>query len=145
MTIVGALVPAARPQYAQDLVRRAPAACARWTDVRISAGSGVYSSETEIRGSEPYLFPSRWPEIDIVAPISAGSNTFPGTRSVIMPGVRIGSNCGVGCASVVTKHVPDSTCERKLQGRSIHTGLMERAGKERRIREIFGAENEIGR
>ena len=41
--------------------------------------------------------------------ISVGDNTFIGARSVIMPGVKIGSNCVVGACSLVTKDIPDGT------------------------------------
>jgi acetyltransferase-like isoleucine patch superfamily enzyme len=96
----------------------------------------------------------RHPEIDVVASIEVGDNVTIGMRSIILPGVKIGSNCIVGCASVVNRNVPDHSVvagvparvigtldeyERKVVGRSIHTGLLKGRAKERRIREIFGA------
>lgn len=41
------------------------------------------------------------------APISIGDRSFVGSRSIIMPGVRIGSDVIVAAGSVVTKSVPD--------------------------------------
>ncbi|MBR3099242.1 MAG: acyltransferase [Clostridia bacterium] len=41
--------------------------------------------------------------------IEVGEEAFIGTRSIIMPGVRIGNHSVVGAGSVVTKDVPDYT------------------------------------
>jgi serine acetyltransferase len=81
-------------------------------------------------------------------------------RSIILPDVRIGSNCIIGCASVVNRDVPDNTIvagvparvignledyERKVVGRSIHTGALHGREKEQRIREIFAVGQPGGR
>jgi serine acetyltransferase len=95
----------------------------------------------------------RYPDIDLVARIEVGDNVAIGMRSIILPGVRIGSNCIIGCGSVVNRDVPGDTIaagvpariigtldeyERKVVGRSIQTGAMSGAAKHRRIRELFG-------
>lgn len=39
--------------------------------------------------------------------IEIGEESFIGTGSIIMPGVKVGKNCVIGAGSVVTKNVPD--------------------------------------
>ncbi len=100
------------------------------------------------------------PDIDLVARIEVGDNVAIGMRSIILPDVRIGSNCIIGCASVVNRDVPDNSIvagvparvigsledyERKVVGRSIHTGALHGREKEQRIREIFAVGQPGGR
>ena len=44
--------------------------------------------------------------IDKVGIIDIGNNVFIGNNSIILPGVKIGSNCVVGAGSVVTGSIP---------------------------------------
>lgn len=41
--------------------------------------------------------------------IQVGNNTYIGIKTVILPGVVIGSNCIIGCGSIVTKNIPDNS------------------------------------
>jgi len=41
--------------------------------------------------------------------IEIGDNTHIGINSIIMPNVRIGKNCIIGCSAVVTKDIPDNS------------------------------------
>ncbi len=162
-----------RTQY---FVRRNPVGYARSIGVTIGEGTQLYGGETGTFGSEPYLVTigkychiahevrfithdgmagilrTRYPDIDLVARIAVGDNVAIGMRAIILPDVRIGSNCIIGCASVVNRDVPDNTIvagvparvignledyERKVVGRSIHTGALCGREKEQRIREIF--------
>lgn len=41
--------------------------------------------------------------------IQIGNNTYIGIRTIILPGVVIGSNCIIGCGSIVTKDIPDNS------------------------------------
>ncbi len=43
-------------------------------------------------------------------PIVIGDNVWIGGSSVILPGVKIGSNTVIGAGSVVTKDIPDNVC-----------------------------------
>ncbi len=163
--------------HTQYRVRRDPVGYARSLGVTIGEGSHIYGGDTGTFGSEPYLVSlgrnchiahdvrfithdgmaivlrGRYPDIDLVARIEVGDNVAIGMRSIILPGVRIGSNCIIGCGSVVNRDVPGDTIaagvpariigtldeyERKVVGRSIQTGAMSGAAKHRRIRELFG-------
>lgn len=44
-----------------------------------------------------------------VGPVHIGDNVFIGYRSLILPGVAIGSNCIIGAGSVVTRDIPDNS------------------------------------
>jgi O-antigen/teichoic acid export membrane protein len=170
-----------RTQY---YVRRNPVGYARSIGVTIGEGTQLYGGETGTFGSEPYLVTigknchiahevrfithdgmagilrTRYPDIDLVARIEVGDNVAIGMRSIILPDVRIGSNCIIGCASVVNRDVPDNTIvagvparvignlqdyERKVVGRSIHTGALYGREKEQRLREIFAVGQPGGR
>lgn len=53
--------------------------------------------------------------------IEIGEEAFIGTRSIIMPGVKIGKHSVVGAGSVVTKNVPDYTVVAGVLARIICT------------------------
>jgi acetyltransferase-like isoleucine patch superfamily enzyme len=170
-----------RTQY---YVRKDPVTYARSLGVTIGEGSHLYGGDTGTFGSEPYLVTigknchighevrfithdgmaivlrAHHPDIDLVARIEVGDNVAIGMRSIILPDVRIGSNCIIGCASVVNRDIPDNSIvagvparvigsledyERKVVGRSIHTGAMQGREKEQRIREIFAMGEPGGR
>lgn len=48
-------------------------------------------------------------EADYVAPITIGDNVFIGSKTIILPGVKLGSNVVIGAGSVVTKDIPDNS------------------------------------
>jgi acetyltransferase-like isoleucine patch superfamily enzyme len=162
-----------RTQYR---VRRNPVAYARSIGGTIGEGTHLYGGDSRTFGSEPYLVTigknchitnevrfithdgmslilrARHPDIDLLEPIEVGDNVAIGMRSIILPGVRIGSNCIVGCASVVNRDVADNTVvagvparvigtiedyERRVVGRSLRTGALDGREKEQRLREIF--------
>jgi acetyltransferase-like isoleucine patch superfamily enzyme len=166
----------ARWLHTQYSVRKNPVAYARSLGVTIGEGTHLYGGDTGTFGSEPYLVTigndchignevrfithdgmaivlrAHHPDIDLLARIEVGNNVAIGMRAIILPNVRIGSNCIIGCASVVNRDVPDNTIvagiparvignledyERKVVGQSLHTGTLHGREKERRIREIF--------
>ena len=53
-----------------------------------------------------------------------GNNTIIGIRSIILPGVRIGSHCVVGAGSVVTKDVPDHCIVAGNPAKIIREGIV---------------------
>ena len=46
---------------------------------------------------------------DLFAPIVIGDNVFIGIGTIIMPGVKVGSNVIIGARSLVTKDIPSDT------------------------------------
>lgn len=53
--------------------------------------------------------------------IKVGDNTFIGTRSIIMPGVSIGSRCVIGAGSVVTRDIPNNSVAAGVPAKVIMT------------------------
>ena len=53
-----------------------------------------------------------------------GSYCFIGSRTVIMPGIRIGDHCIVGSGSVVTADVPDNCIVAGNPARVLQTGVV---------------------
>ena len=52
---------------------------------------------------------SRHPGLNVYDAISVGDRVFIGTRTIVLPGVSIGSDVVIGAGSVVTRDVPDGT------------------------------------
>lgn len=52
-----------------------------------------------------------------------GDRCFIATRSLILPGVKIGNECIVGAGSVVTKNVPDNSIVAGNPAKVIRTGI----------------------
>jgi acetyltransferase-like isoleucine patch superfamily enzyme len=55
-----------------------------------------------------WVFREKYPDVDVIAPITIGNNVFIGIRSIIMPGVTIGDNCVIGAGSIVTRSIPSN-------------------------------------
>ncbi len=69
-----------------------------------------------------WAFRNHWDEYREVIKygrIEVGEEAFIGTRSIIMPGVRIGNHSVVGAGSIVTKDVPDYTVVAGVPARKI--------------------------
>lgn len=57
----------------------------------------------------------------LTGPIIVGDNTYIGTRTTILPGVKIGSNCIIGAGSVVTKDIPDNSVAVGVPAKVVNT------------------------
>lgn len=53
--------------------------------------------------------------------IEIGDNVHIGWDVTIMPGVKIGSNCVIGCGAVVTKSIPDNSVAAGVPARVLKT------------------------
>ncbi|MBA4317007.1 MAG: capsule biosynthesis protein CapG [Flavobacterium sp.] len=102
-----------------------------------------------------WVFREKFPNIDLIAPISVGNNVFIGSNCTILPGVNIGDNVVVGAGSVVTKDLapdyvyagiparPIKTIAKyweSLQGKLIMTKLIDPSEKEKCLRKMFNIE-----
>jgi acetyltransferase-like isoleucine patch superfamily enzyme/O-antigen/teichoic acid export membrane protein len=115
------------------LMRNDPVAAARALGVRIGEGSRIQAMTESTFGAEPYLvsigsdvliaegvqffthdggvwvFRKEFPHIDVMGPITIGSNVQVGVDVAIMPGVTVGDNVVIGARSVVTRDVPSNS------------------------------------
>lgn len=55
------------------------------------------------------LLRHKYPDMDLIKPITIGNNVFIGAHTTILPGVTIGNSVIVGAGSLVTKNIPDNT------------------------------------
>ena len=60
-------------------------------------------------------------KIDMFGKIEVGNNVHIGTNATIMPGVKIGDNCIIGCGAIVTYDVPDNSVAVGVPARVIET------------------------
>lgn len=95
------------------------------------------------------------PDLEWTAPIAIGNDVYIGLRTTILPGVRIGNRVIIGTGSIVTKDIPDNSVAAgvparvirtvddyldTLKAKSLHCGHLHGREKERRLKQIFGAE-----
>lgn len=63
------------------------------------------------------------------APISIAKDVWIGARSIILPGVRIGTGAVVGAGSVVTKNIPDYAVVGGVPARIIRNRKVKKSSK----------------
>ncbi len=56
-----------------------------------------------------WIFRDRFPKIDLIKPITIGSNVFIGAGCIILPGANIGDNVIIGAGSVISGNVTSGT------------------------------------
>jgi len=66
-----------------------------------------------------FVLREKHPNVSIYGKIKVGNNVFIGARSIILPGVTIGSNCIIAAGSIVTKSVSDNTVVAGVPARPI--------------------------
>lgn len=59
-------------------------------------------------GNFAFRYIEEYKEVNHFGKIVVGEHSFIGARAIILPDVRIGSNCVIGAGAVVTKSVPDN-------------------------------------
>lgn len=119
--------------WQQVRYRQCPVEHARALGVKLGENCRLIATTSATFGSEPYLitignhvtissgvrfvthdggvwvFRHELPDIDVIAPITVGSNVFVGANALVLPGVNIGDDVVIGAGSIVTKDVPSST------------------------------------
>lgn len=70
---------------------------------------GDYVSATKVQfvthDGGVWVFRRKFPNIDVIKPITVGNNVFIGIDTIIMPGVNIGDNIVIGAGSLVSKNL----------------------------------------
>lgn len=122
-----------------------PVVFARSIGVQIGDNCRLLDTTAYTFGSEPYLiklgnhvtitsgvkfvthdggvwvFRDKYPDVDIIAPITIGNNVFIGFDVLVLPGVTIGDNCVIGAGSVVTRDIPSGTVAAGIPARPLKT------------------------
>ena len=93
------------------------------------------------------------PDLEWTAPIVIGSNVYLGVRTLVLPGVTIGSRVIVGAGSIVTKSIPDNSVAvgsparviktvdeylEQMKRKSLKCGHLSGLEKEAVLKRIFG-------
>ena len=68
-----------------------------------------------------WVFREKFPDIDILAPISVGNNVFIGINAILLPGVTIGDNCVIAAGAVVSRDIPSGMVAAGVPARPIKT------------------------
>lgn len=114
--------------------------------VQIGEGTKIYSKETDIFSSEPWVVKvgknchitggvkfithdggtlildrEEGGDFVLVGDIVVGDNVYFGLRTMIMPGVTIGDNVIIGAGSIVTKDIPSNSVAVGVPARVIST------------------------
>lgn len=92
------------------------------------------------------------PDLEITKPITVGDNVYIGIRTIILPGVNIGSNCIIGAGSIVTQDIPDNSVAvgiparvvksideylGKIEKESLHLGHLDGYSKAKELKKIY--------
>lgn len=87
----------------------------------VKLGDRVSATATrfETHDGGVWVLRSKLPNIDVVAPITVGSNVFIGYGSILLPGVSVGDNVVIGAHSVVSKNIPSNVVAAGIPARVI--------------------------
>lgn len=87
--------------------------------IRLGNHVSITSSQFVTHDGGVWVFREKYPKIDLVAPISVGSNVFIGAGCIILPGAVIGDDVIIGAGSVVTKELPSGFVYAGVPARAI--------------------------
>ncbi|AOH84266.1 capsule biosynthesis protein CapG [Sphingomonas panacis] len=89
----------------------------------ITLGDRVSATRTrfETHDGGVWVFRESDSDIDIIKPITVGSNVFIGYGTIILPGVTIGDNVVIGAGSVVSRDIPSDSVAVGVPARAIKT------------------------
>jgi acetyltransferase-like isoleucine patch superfamily enzyme len=68
-----------------------------------------------------WVFREKYPDMDVIRPITVGNNVLIGLGAIIMPGVTIGDNCVIGAGSVVTRDIPSGSVAAGVPAKVLKT------------------------
>jgi acetyltransferase-like isoleucine patch superfamily enzyme len=100
-----------------------------------------------------WVFRDEWPDADVFARITVGSNVFLGAGVLVLPGVTIGDDVVVGARSVVSRDLPSGCVavgspavpvrsldeyRTRLEGRRVPTKRLDPAAKREYLLRHFG-------
>ena len=68
-----------------------------------------------------WVFRDEWPDADLIAPVTVGSNVFLGSGAILFPGVTIGDDVVIGARSVVTRDIPSGTVAAGVPARPLRS------------------------
>lgn len=68
-----------------------------------------------------WLFRDKYPDADLLGPITVGDNVFIGIGCTILPGVTIGDNVIIGAHSLVTRDIPSGYVAAGVPAKTIKT------------------------
>ncbi|MBE5039340.1 acyltransferase [Ructibacterium gallinarum] len=166
-----------RKIYGRILARFDRVGYLRWIGLNFGEDIHIYGNPSKMFGTEPWcitlgnhvhitdevkfvthdggtlLFRHLVPDLEITKPIVVGDYVYFGTRSMIMPGVKIGNQCIIAAGAVVTRDVPDhsvvggvpahiiKTSEEyfeKIKKESLHLGHLEYEQKDKALKKFYG-------
>ena len=112
--------------------------------VKIGQGTKIYSKETDMFSSEPWVVSigdnchitagcrflthdggilifdkTQMDGFVLVGDITVGNNVYFGIRTIVMPGVNIGDNVIIGAGSIITKDIPSGSVVAGVPARVI--------------------------
>lgn len=89
----------------------------------VTLGDHVSATDTrfETHDGGVWVFRDQDPDIDIIKPITIGSNVYFGHGCVVLPGVTVGDNVVVGAGAVVSRDIPSNSVAVGVPARVIKT------------------------
>ena len=89
----------------------------------VTLGDHVSATNTrfETHDGGVWVFRDEDPEIDVIKPVTVGSNVYFGHGCVVLPGVTVGDNVVVGAGAVVSRDIPSNSVAVGVPARVVKT------------------------